>query len=209
MLKKLVGLMVMTSMGLFWVGAAFADIDGSKHDFAGKSWGTHTEICKVCHAPHDNQNSAGGLLWNHDMSSGVTYTAYSSPTFSITSPGDPSGVSLLCLSCHDGTVAVDSFGGDTGVDGNKIASGDAAYVGNDLSNDHPISFIYPSATTAEQLFPTTKSVSGVGTIADMLVGGSNRVECSSCHDVHDKSGITKMLLVDNNNSALCLVCHDK
>ena len=58
------------------------------------------------------------------------------------SPGQPDGVSLLCLSCHDGTVALDAYGGDPG---NAGTIGDQFDLGTDLNNDHPISIVYDSA----------------------------------------------------------------
>jgi hypothetical protein len=100
--------------------------------------------------------------------------------------GQPSGVSKLCLSCHDGTVAEDSFGGQVGT---TFMSG-SALVGTDLSNDHPISFTYDDTLAGNDggLYPPSTTNSGLGgTIAaDMLFGGS--MECGSCHDVHNADG---------------------
>ncbi len=41
----------------------------------------------------------------------------------------------------------------------------------------------------------------------MLIDG--RMECSSCHDVHDRNGHAKLLVKSNARSALCVTCHDK
>jgi predicted CXXCH cytochrome family protein len=58
----------------------------------------------------------------------------------------------LCLSCHDGTVALDSFMGKNGAsDGKSIGDADGQHgaatanlgngqVANDLTNDHPVGF---------------------------------------------------------------------
>ena len=63
---------------------------------------TEADICIFCHAPH---NTTGvGPLWNHALSA-ATYTPYSSSTLKAT-VGQPTGASKLCLSCHDGTVAL-------------------------------------------------------------------------------------------------------
>jgi hypothetical protein len=42
-----------------------------------------------------------------------TFTPFTSATLDAI-VGDPDGVSKLCLSCHDGVTAVDSFAGTTG-----------------------------------------------------------------------------------------------
>lgn len=38
---------------------------------------------------------------------------------------------------------------------------------------------------------------------------NGKVECSTCHDPHNENNIPKMLRISNNNSALCLTCHNK
>lgn len=181
-----------------------AAISGSAHDFSRANW-SGGQICLPCHAPHDGVNVANAPLWNHEVST-ATYTLYSSPTLDAV-PGQPSGASKLCLSCHDGTVAVDSFGGRTG---NITLSGS---VGTDLSDDHPISFAYDAALAAADggLYDPTVRLSGVpgtsGTIdQDMLFAGS--LECASCHDVHNANDTDDLLVKSNDGSALCLTCHN-
>jgi hypothetical protein len=66
------------------------------------------EVCVFCHTPHfSNTSIQDAPLWNR-MSSGAVYTPYSSSTMDTT-PGQPSGNSVACLSCHDGTVALDAL----------------------------------------------------------------------------------------------------
>jgi len=48
---------------------------------------------------------ANSQLWNHQMSSVTNYIVYTSPTLKAV-VGQPDGSSRLCLSCHDGTVAL-------------------------------------------------------------------------------------------------------
>ena len=188
-------------------------ITGSKHDFSALGW-SGGEICIACHAPHNNL-STSGLLWNHTATS-ATYTLYSSSSLDATvgQPGATS-ISKLCLSCHDGTVAPDSFGGATG--SATIAA--SANFGTNLANDHPIGFTYDAAlvTLDPGLKATTTTVtigSGgstkTGTIAALLLTG-NQMECSSCHDVHNTftAGTTGLLKISNAASALCLTCHTK
>lgn len=202
--------------------AAIGTIVGSKHDFtsgtAPYKGGNNlaNQVCIYCHAPHNNKNAAGDLLWNHAASVSA-YTLYSSPTMNATVPGGVvSALSKVCLSCHDGTVAVDSFGSFTGTV--PIAAGSLALIGPNLSNDHPISITYDAALIALDpgLRATTTAVTigtgNSGTIdTKMLFAG--KLECSSCHDVHnstDKTAVeSKLVKVTTNNSALCIVCHNK
>jgi len=189
-------------VGLCWTGMASAQtIVGSDHDFSNDGW-SGGQICLVCHTPH---NAATGVsdapLWNHMLTSSV-FNLYTNTTLNAT-PNQPTGVSLLCLSCHDGTVALDSFGGNTG---NTFIGGGENF-GTDLSNDHPIAISYAADTT---LAPDTNpsGVTGGTTIAaDLLFSGN--VECASCHDVHNSSGEAKLLVKSNDASALCQTCHIK
>ena len=207
MLRKLFGLLTITVAGLVFVGVASAQgITNSKHDFSTKAW-SGGSICVVCHTTHAADTTvADAPLWNHEVTA-ATFTPYSGAGTLDAIVGQPSGVSKLCLSCHDGTVALDSFGGNTG--GSTIGGG--ANVGIDLSDDHPISFPYDAtlATTDGGLHDPSGTNSGLGgTIADDLLFG-NSLECGSCHDVHDAAGNTRLLRVLNTNSALCLTCHNK
>ncbi len=183
-------------------------IAGSKHDFTGKAWNTTSEICIVCHTPH-NANTAvtDAPLWNHQLSATSTYGVYSSLTMNSVA-GQPDGSSKLCLSCHDGTVALENFGGIT--TGTNMMTG-TSVLGTSLSNDHPISITYDAAlaTADGGLNNPATALSGLGgTIAaNMLSGG--KLQCSSCHDVHNGAGVTHLLLKSNSGSALCLTCHKK
>jgi predicted CXXCH cytochrome family protein len=122
--------------------------------------------------------------------------------------GQPDASSKLCLSCHDGVTAVDNFGGIT--TGTFTITGDAN-IGTNLSNDHPVSFTYDLAlaTADGGLYDPATTNSGLGgTIsADMLFGG--KLQCASCHDVHNSAGIDFLLVKSNAASALCLTCHNK
>ena len=182
-------------------------IVGSAHDFSGENWNTTTEICIVCHTPHNADILVSEApLWNHETTL-ATFTPYSSPTLDAT-VGQPSASSKLCLSCHDGTVALDNFGGTTG--GTNYISG-GALIGTDLLDDHPISFIYDAALAATDggLFDPITSNSGLGSTIDddLLFGG--QMQCASCHDVHNGSGEASLLRLNNDGSALCLTCHNK
>ena len=201
-MKKLytaVFLVVLAGVGS--ANVAQAGITGSAHDLTSNVL-LGGQICIPCHAPHKGTVVPGAPLWNHKTTV-ATYDLYSSPTFNGSSTiTQPTGVSKLCLSCHDGTVAIDAFGtvnGTTMIGVSKVIPG---LVG--LKNDHPVSFVYDAALASADgglVNPTT------GDLAQWVPQG--RFECSSCHDVHNKNGITKLLRMANNGSALCLKCHTK
>ncbi|MDH5777944.1 MAG: cytochrome c3 family protein [Gammaproteobacteria bacterium] len=211
---------VLTISGLT-VGQVWAEtITGSAHDFSGRTY-TGGQICVTCHTPHRSDVSVTDApLWNHENTVEV-YTVYDSPSLDAT-VSQPGGASKLCLSCHDGSIAVDSFGGTQSAGNTEFLIGPKAVGADGLNNDHPISFTYDStlASTDGALFdPSVKTVtigSGAktktGTIAEVMLSNGN-LQCSSCHDVHNnftyaQTG-SRLLKVTDAGSAICLTCHDK
>jgi len=194
--------------------SAYGQIAGTAHDFSSETWApAQNKMCAVCHTTHNAINEPSAPLWNHESTSVAGYRLYSSPTFDLhggTTIIEPGASSKLCLSCHDGTVALENFGGvTTGTSYITLRIGGAA--GDDLGNEHPISFDYTDALAALDggLHAPTTTNSGLGsTIAnDMLFG--NKMECASCHDVHNRYGVPRLLKMSNVNSQLCLTCHNK
>ncbi len=187
----------------------FSQISGSDHDFSTENWNNTGEICIVCHTPHNADITVPDApLWNHEVTTS-NFTLYDSPSFDgAATIGQPSGASKLCLSCHDGTVAMDNFGGIT--NGGDFMTGNEL-VGTDLSNDHPISFTYDAAlaTSDGGLYDPTTTNSGVGGTIDQDFLLAGQLQCSSCHDVHNGAGLANLLRVTNAGSALCLTCHNK
>lgn len=191
-------------------GSAFGQITNSKHDFSSYSW-SGGEICKPCHTTHF-ANTAAGRLWNHTLST-ATYTLFEGETGTS---ADLDRESRLCMSCHDGTVALDSFGGKTGT--NFIPGG--AKIGTDLTDDHPIGkdAIYPT-TTSTRFNPqsTSHTIPVAGTTSSLRLkswtdaGGVEQyvVGCRTCHNVHNAGNFDHMLYVSNASSKLCLACHIK
>lgn len=217
-------------------------------------------ICIFCHAPHHAYKLAGILdgtgpqsvsadytylpLWNHDQTVQVFTPYYNGPD----APLDPAqkgsqaiangmtigSVSLLCLSCHDGTVAVNQFG-SAPQDTKSISSGSAFMtaqyqIGGDgyLANHHPIGFDYTlvSAIDLEIIdasiatFDHTLDIALYGAVPNQINVGinptvseflwNNKMECSSCHAVHNTGNTgEKLLIVSDQNSNLCLSCHLK
>lgn len=207
---------------------------GSPHNFVDNigeaelpgvgGWNAREELCRVCHVPHDHDRATRygdvGVLWNHALSS-ATYTMYTSATIDGTTEPQPTGYSKMCLGCHDGTVAIDSFdkyaGGSFFIDDynpNFLVPG--SNFSGDLGHTHPISIVYDPSLDPN-LHPKTNAMGGSGTIEDVLENGE-LVQCTTCHDVHDQPGEsmpgTNLLRVTQHGgsgapSGLCLTCHIK
>ncbi len=199
--KVLVGLvasaMIITSTP---VGAA---ITGSDHDFSSQGW-SQGQLCITCHTPH-NSNTAvqSSPLWNREETTQM-FIPYDSNTLDAT-VGQPDGSSRLCLSCHDGTIAIDSFGGNTGI--NYIGNGEK--IDADLNAEHPISFVYNDALAAidgKLHMPSTQPSGLGGTVRGDLLR-NDKLQCVSCHDIHNQYNNADLLIKSNMGSALCLTCH--
>lgn len=191
-------------------------------------------------------------LWNHQVTA-TNFTMYyngtGSPTgatstgvnprhsqaidqFNLNPGTQPGGVSLLCLSCHDGTVAVNVFG--TAALSNAIVAPTGSYnqgttmiddhfaIGKngDLQNHHPIGFDYDLVASVDTgIRPSTEIMDkDGGSIADHLFTNASApgactsacVECATCHSVHNKGNIGERLLWrSDEGSRLCLTCHAK
>jgi hypothetical protein len=151
---------------------------------AGWAAGAHSDHgCDGCHVPHNADAMPGVPLWNGSETT-VTFTMYSSHTFQGSIDGQPSGASRLCLSCHDGANPNYAWMAE-----------ERKFGAAELTNSHPISFVYDSSLVAadgDLKDPSQPSTLG-GTIAQDLLDGSGKVQCSSCHDVHS-SGVGEYLL---------------
>ena len=135
-IRLLIGALLLFAAQPMWA----ATITGSQHDFTSKNW-SGGRICIACHVAHKSDTSVTDApLWSH-VNSTQTYTLYSSPTMNAGTMSQPSGLSKLCMSCHDGTVAVDSFGGVTGTTTITAVNN----LGTTLADDHPIGFTYNTA----------------------------------------------------------------
>lgn len=159
-------------------------------------------VCVFCHATHIEV--AGVPLWNKNTQ-GTIYTLYKSSTLQAL-PGQPDGASILCLSCHDGTVALGNLQDralsiDFSRSVNTIQG--SANLGTDLRNDHPISFEYTS-----RLAGANKELKDPASITPPVVLEGNKVQCTSCHDPH-KSMEKNFLVKTAQYSNLCNSCHQK
>ena len=205
-----------------------ASIVGSRHDL---STPTTPGICVFCHTPHNANTNAsipGAQLWNRAETT-QTFILYNSPTMNVATT-QPRVNSRLCLSCHDGVLAVTMVNGNlvdtkhwlvntpgpanfqpncerchTDLFGNRRT----LILGKDLSNDHPISMPYPTPAQDPSFHVPPNAASGWGGNSPNNVKlFAGWVECGSCHNVHDPA-IKPFLRKSNAGSALCMTCHDK
>ncbi len=154
------------------------------------------EICVFCHTPHGGDASAAVPIWNRFISAPPTYTRYSDlGTSTFDAAEAPIGsVTLGCLSCHDGTQAIDAllnapgsgnytnpeegilppligFAGDDQV-GGKLKAGIVQNLGIDLRNDHPVSMQYGGGGILEGSTVSTVDADFRLPIEEKLAGGT-------------------------------------
>jgi len=199
------------------------DIRNTKHNLSvtgpgGVKATSETQVCVFCHTPHGstqdkNPGSLVAPLWNRALAADATYTAYDSSSTQANVDANPGGSSKLCLSCHDGTIAVGNVNvlegasdvsiGMSGTDANMIPAGSGAdtgftrRIGNNLQNDHPISFSFDSSKTAQRLADADGelrdpinpdgshiAIPSPGNKPLIPLDHDGKVQCTSCHDPH-------------------------
>ena len=185
---------VLTTVAFLTNTWATENVRNSKHNLSLNpniaAQGT-TEVCIFCHTPHGGAYVADGAapIWNRDLTyqGSQTYTMYESPNFdNVGTTGKPQGVSLACLSCHDGAITFDAllnFPGSGSTDGitftdhDNVSGGKMVnkgtnlfpMLGTDLSNDHPVSMEIPC--TKDPQFDKTVSGSTENQICNNMNQG--------------------------------------
>jgi NAD-dependent dihydropyrimidine dehydrogenase PreA subunit len=217
-------------------------VKGSLHDmnfyitnYRGSEGGnvdSQGRICAYCHTPHHAITDASAdymPLWSHEYTKDLNWTSYQSATLTdATTAADPlMGPSRLCMSCHDGVVAVDQHYGQqgtiVGLYGDDWGGRDVGKNG-DLTGDHPVGFSYKTAQANDinngkpGLAPANTGFIGNETvkIENVLYAGEI-MTCATCHDVHNKDNVANtketsrnyFVYADQNDSKLCRTCHLK
>ncbi len=184
-------------------------LENSKHNLSARGQGnikatSETETCIFCHTSH-SRGGPKGPLWNR-RDQGRTYILYNSSTIDAV-PGQPDGSSILCLSCHDGTTAlgnVRSRAAQIGFGGGRMnMPRGRSNLSTDLSDDHPISFLYNASLAA-----LDGQLKDPSTILQPVSLEHGKVQCTTCHDPHNEL-FDNFLVVTNRFSDLCFRCHDR
>jgi hypothetical protein len=193
-----------------------SDIRNTKHNFSITGPGPvqatiEDKVCVFCHTPHQSEQSEPTPLWNRKLS-GATYTPYTSSSMDALGLGQPGGSSKLCLSCHDGTIAIgavnvlngaltdqDPATADISLTGTAVDgtipedqgsdTGFTRRLGTNLANDHPISFTYDDSLALAD--GELRSPGATPEIDNRVPGvhpdiplEDNQLQCTSCHDPH-------------------------
>jgi len=121
--------------------SVFAGTAGSivntRHNLGSAGGGPNTaaatdtaEICVFCHTPHGGDTGAPVPLWNKQLTS-ATFTTYDQLGTSTldAAVGTVGSVSLACLTCHDGTQAIDNIINAPGSGGYNATGGGAGGLG--------------------------------------------------------------------------------
>ena len=259
-MKCIVLLVAVIAIGAFFHSSAVADtLMGSLHDFSMNGASPFGQLnfevsgaglaidepCVFCHTPHGASTSPlyqpGGIggqnqmLWNRRVPVGgnnaTSFKLYSSASLTMINLQNPTGLSLMCLSCHDGVTSIavgtpanptllNSPGAGNAAITNTLADHrigdnsspvtDYLNIGNlvpgqegspiDLSNDHPVSFVW-----VDNIPGIINPTNGRWTGTELRLY-NNRMECSTCHNVHDNA-VRPFLKMSNFGSGMCRTCH--
>ena len=209
--KFLIGIICALSCGVTY-GAG--SIMTTKHNLSTSGKGeiksaTENEVCIFCHSSHNT--SGEGPLWNHETTSPARFKTYDRTTMNSRAE-QPNGATKLCLSCHDGTIAVGAIRGlsrpipmrNVGNEG-EIPLSRPSHIGTDLSGTHPVSVKYQETTALADdhlRWPPFDPQQKVGTDAE------GYIQCTSCHDPHDDSQSAKYPFWKKATfDEVCAVCH--
>lgn len=187
-------------------GASPLGVIGSKHDLSTSGPGpfksdVEANACVFCHVPHGGEHADGR------PAESAPVIPYASSTSGARTTSRPTGASRICLSCHDGTIAL----GQTrtrliqmraNAPGGKLPEGHRANLGTDLRGTHPVSFV-PAPSAASHPPPPNDPV---------RLDRTSQLQCVACHDPHreriPETGETQFLVKSMRRAELCLTCHD-
>lgn len=178
-----------------------AGVAGTAHDLSvsGPTPLSQTaNACVFCHTPHSAVTTRA--LWNRDLPT-ATYQLYESSTLGVDLQ-QPTGATRLCLSCHDGTLALGAMRMHPEPGLGPLTG--PAVLGTDLSDDHPVSFVYDSQTAALE-----PELADPATLTDpVTLDQTEQMQCTTCHDPHEDR-YPQFLVMENIYSQLCITCHRK
>ncbi|MEQ1590012.1 MAG: hypothetical protein ABL902_06645 [Gallionella sp.] len=195
--------------------AVISNVQATKHNLSaaalpvrGVKAVSESQVCVFCHTPHAANQSLSAPLWNRTLSTAF-YIPYTSMSMDAAST-QPTGNSKLCLSCHDGTLAIGTVGvlnakgpitiplngtavGGVMPSGSGATTGFTRNIGINLKNDHPISFPYNvnlAGNDGELRIPPV-AVDNNLVVGNRIIGTrptfplqNDELQCTTCHDPH-------------------------
>ncbi len=209
-MQRRIGIVTALAFGALTVAARSDEsIVDSAHDLSARGPGpiravNEGEICIFCHTPHNAAPQTA--LWNRENAR-RHYRIYGSSTIDAR-VDQPSGPSKMCLSCHDGSLALGNvlsrpLTGPIVMTARTIPPG-TADLSNDLSDDHPIGFRYDRAlSNADGELRAPEVVS-----RELPLGRHGEMHCTTCHDPHNNER-GDFLRISDQMSLICVSCHDR
>lgn len=220
-------------------GAGLAE---TGHDFSGRASGAGLcTFCHTPHKAlqtlllWNHTLSTNTFSWDAPATTaGTTLPTFAGDTYR--------GATAKCLSCHDGSVAVGDVawwnGGKPSValDNARHVSSDPVNVGvgGNMAGNHPVVIPYPFQGTAStynrvtsgagfvasewQADPAALNIrlfndDGFGNITAGAVAARTGIECSSCHDPHNRASTGEYFLrgtlTGRTVAYICVKCHAK
>ena len=174
------------------------------------------EVCVYCHSPHGGRTDKP--LWNRRVPTGP-YRMYEDGQ--MQADPQPTGNSLSCLSCHDGTIGLDDVLDLPGAYAGPLPSAtsieecdgchgggsppaglnfEGVWFDTDFRKQHPISVLYDPLVTPGA-FRSAAEVEAAG-----LLLFDGKVQCMTCHEPHSQQ-FPPFLRIPNTGNTLCLSCH--
>ncbi len=201
--------MALTLLQLIGVTSApGGNIQFSKHNLSVSGPGeikavSESQVCIFCHTPHNARQDIP-YLWNRRDQT-ASYIPYQSSTL-VARVGQPTGSSKLCLSCHDGTIALGAIVSEAEEiqfqGGIRFLPAGPSRIYTDLSDDHPVSFVYDSRLAHARL-----GLADPALLPPVIkLDNYGQLQCTACHDPHDDT-YGKFLVMSNQFSGLCTSCH--
>lgn len=196
-------------VGCMAASSALADesIVLSPHNLSATGRGTiralnEGEICIFCHTPHNADPQAP--LWNRYNP--TTYYRIYSSSMTDARIDQPGGPSKLCLSCHDGSIALGLVLSRPATDpielNQTFMPSGPSNLTNDLSDDHPIGFRYDRQLSNRDHQLRSPDLASWR----IKLGDRGQLECTACHDPHNNE-LGNFLRITDRQGALCNTCH--
>lgn len=176
---------------------------------------SETEVCKFCHIPHNPVLAEP--LWGHALSRAQYQVPDIRTSGGTRAPApQPDGSSRLCLSCHDGTVALGDVAGEPDpiamAGTQRLDPGHRGWLGTDLSGSHPVSFVVPDGDSSwTERDMGLRSLSVIRADRDVKLDELGKMQCTTCHNPHAdryyEPGRVPRFWVKPTIDEVCRTCH--